>query len=112
MRKILLLVVCLGVFCGCADTRWSKAGADPAMLAQDLEQCWSTVALQVPRPATMPRSMGTVTGSGGSVPIVVNTEPSQNAESIDRLQREERLLAQCMNAKGYARVSAGEANPK
>ena len=92
--------------------RWTKAGADPATLEQDLEQCWGLVALQVPRPATMPRSMGTVTGSGGSVPIVINTEASQNADSLDRLQREDALLTQCMNSKGYARVSAGEASRK
>ena len=110
MRTVALLLACFGALYGCADTRWSKPGADPAMVEQDLEQCWGLVALQVPRPASMPRSMGTVTGSGGSVPIVINTESSQNADSLDRLQREERVLTQCMNSRGYARVGAGDAN--
>lgn len=112
MQRIPLLLACFSALLGCADTRWTKAGADPATLEQDLEQCWRLVALRVPRPATMPRSMGTVTGSGGSVPIVINTEASQNADSLDRLQREDALLTQCMNGKGYARVSAGETSRK
>lgn len=112
MRKLPFVLLCLSALHGCADTRWSKPGADPAALEQDLEQCWGMVALQVPRPASMPRSMGTVTGSSGSMPIVVNTESPHNADSLDRLQREETLLTQCMNRKGYARVSVGEANRK
>ena len=82
------------------------------MLERDLEQCSGIVALQIPRAPSIPRSMGTITGSAGAYPIVVDTGGAQGADALDRLQREEALLSSCMNGKGYARVSASEANRK
>ena len=97
-------IVILLFVSGCADLRWSKDGADEAMLARDLDDCSRSARVQASSqvlangPAT-PQVMG-VDPQGR--PFVANPFPA----SSDRYLAEHDLQRFCMTGKGYQLVPA------
>jgi hypothetical protein len=79
--------------------RWSKPGADPAKLEEDLAQCRSEARLQAARESA-PRMPG--------APPLLVTDPQGRAvvapartRGTDSMVLEQDLTGSCMRGKGY-----------
>ncbi len=85
---------------GCAEMRWSKPGADPAKLEEDLAQCRGEARLQAARESA-PRMPGAppllVTDAQGRAVVA----PART-RGTDSMVLEQDLTGSCMRGKGYA----------
>jgi hypothetical protein len=91
---------------GCASTTWQRPGAEPLVVQNDLEQCWSEADAAVPAdpaPFQPEPSFGLVPGQSGgratSALVVPNPVPADATTSVQ--QRRLQLVGRCMRARGY-----------
>jgi hypothetical protein len=90
---------------GCAEMRWSKPGADPAKLEEDLAQCRGEARLQAARESVprIPGSSQAIRADATGRPVVA--PPA--SRGTDTLVLEQELTSSCMRGKGYALAPAG-----
>lgn len=89
---------------GCANLRWQKDGADPALTEKVLAQCEQQAMLRArSRAASMPPIPTVVGGPGGASTVMV---PSHDRTSD--LVAQQSMLSECMRAKGYQLVREDE----
>lgn len=96
-----VLTFCLALsLAGCANLRWEKAGADPAVTDRVLAQCEQHAMLGARRrAASMPPSPAVVGGPGGASTIMISPY-GQNTDIVVQ----QSMLSDCMRAKGYQLV--------
>ncbi|OGA31116.1 MAG: hypothetical protein A3G80_10995 [Betaproteobacteria bacterium RIFCSPLOWO2_12_FULL_62_13b] len=90
-------LVCAAVFAGgCAAWQWQKAGADPAALDEDLQQCQQQASARAYSFAlsSAPEVIVTPSGTAGVVRAPHAVPPIDPVLAND-------LLSSCMRAKGY-----------
>ena len=82
---------------GCAEMRWSKAGADSALVSRDLDECR---AAALGRANTAISTPGQVDGrsDGTGSPGIMTPAPGSN----ERFVAEHEEVSRCMVRRGYA----------
>jgi hypothetical protein len=80
--------------------RWSKPGADPAKLEEDLAQCRGEARLQAARESAprLPGSSPVLRTDAMGRPVVAQP----GSRGTDSLVLEQDLTGACMRGKGYA----------
>jgi hypothetical protein len=82
--------------CACASApQWTKAGATTESVRADLEICQA----QAPLAPRVQGPSGTPSGIGGERKAAFNTMAEREA---NRMQKDERVVAECMRGKGYS----------
>jgi hypothetical protein len=75
--------------------QWTKQGASPEMAAADLKTCDA----QAPVAPRVQGTQGMPSGVGGERKAAFNTMAEREG---DRMQKDEKFVAQCMQSKGYS----------
>ncbi|MGH6968958.1 MAG: hypothetical protein ACREEL_02510 [Stellaceae bacterium] len=99
MKRFASLVAALVLF-GCAGPTWTKDGATPTLVAQDLSDCNRLAAAATKRDTNINQDILAVRGKDwqdtGALFTVQQTYAAQNqTQSSD-------IISRCMIAKGYA----------
>ena len=81
---------------GCAELRWSKSGADAALVSRDLDECRSAALRGANAPISTP---GQVDGRSDGVGRPGVMTPA--AGSNERFIAEHEDLSRCMRRRGY-----------
>ena len=81
---------------GCNTTpQWTKKGASAEAAGADLKTCEA----QAPVAPRVQGTQGMPSGVGGERKAAFNTMAEREA---DRMKKDEKFIAQCMQAKGYS----------
>jgi len=99
MPRALLIAAFIGLFLtltGCADMRWSKAGADGALVSRDLDEC-RAAALRRANPVISTPGQGDGRSDGTGSPGVMKPAAGSN----ERFIAEHEETSRCMRQRGY-----------
>ena len=88
------LVVALGA---CAEMRWTKAGADPAAVSRDLDECRASALGRAPAQSAGGLSRNTQAIEGTAAPLGTRAPGSSN----ERFIAEHEDVRLCMVRRGY-----------
>ena len=88
------IAVLLLAACNTAAPQWTKEGATSEMAAADEKGCEA----QAPIKPRVQGTQGMPSGIGGERKAAFNTMAEREG---DRMQKDEKFVAECMRAKGY-----------
>ena len=91
--RVILASLLLGA-CNTPAPQWTKEGASPEMAAADVKACEA----QAPIKPRVQGTQGMPSGVGGERKAAFNTMAEREG---DRMQRDEKFVAQCMRDRGY-----------
>jgi hypothetical protein len=81
---------------GCADMRWSKPGADAALVSRDLDECRAAALRSANAPISTPGQVDART-DGMSGPGIMTPAAGSN----ERFVAEHEEVSRCMLQRGY-----------
>ena len=88
------LAVLLLAACNTPTPQWTKDGASAEMVAADMNGCEA----QAPVKPRVQGTQGMPSGIGGERKAAFNTMAEREG---DRMQKDEKFVAECMRGKGY-----------
>ena len=94
-RGLFPLLVCALIVGGCAEMRWTRSGADAAMVSRDIDDCRASALRRANAPVSTPGQSDRTDGVGR--PHIMT--PSSGSD--ERFVAEHEEVSRCMHQRGY-----------
>lgn len=109
MKRAVLAVLAIGVLAGCAETEFSRANTTPEQARRDEVACRRAVNAQLQRDRNIDQDISTTIGAQSQQVRPGATLTREQMASRGDEVRADRLMENCMRARGYA--GAGDPKP-
>lgn len=102
MKRAILAMLAIGLLAGCAETEFSRANTTPEQARRDEAACRRAVNTQLQRDRNIDSDISTTVGTQSQQVRPNDTLTRQQMSSRGDEVRSERLMENCMRARGYS----------